>query len=750
MKTIRFFSTLHAVGLILSLALGFASQSLQASIGTAPEIAVEQPLATDIPDAGSIDYGNVLVGTSSSFTYTIKNTGDGDLIGISITKSGANEADFTIITPPAATVVPGDSTTFVLEFTPGGTGSRSAAIQIANDDSDESPFDINLTGIGTTPEISVEQPLATDIPNAGSQSYGSVLVGTGSSLTYTIKNTGDGDLTGISIIKSGTHAADFTVTTPPAATVAPGDSTTFALEFTPGAVGTRSAAIHIVNNDSDENPFGIEVTGTGIAPEIAVQQPLGTDIVDSGTMSYGGVLVGTSSSLTYTIKNTGDVNLTGIAITKIGTHAADFSVITAPAATVVPGGSTLFILKFTPGGVGSRSAAIQISSNDGDEDPFDIVVTGTGTMPEIAVEQPLATSILDAGSKSYGSVLVGTSSSLTYTIKNTGDGNLTGLAITKSGTNAADFTVTTAPAATVAPGGSTLFVVKFTPGDVGSRSAAIQISNNDSDEKPFDINLSGTGTAPEIAVEQPLATNIPDAGSKSYGNVLVGTSSSLTYTIKNTGNGNLTGIAITKSGTNAADFTVTTAPAATVAPGGSTTFVLKFTPGGTGSRSAAIQIANNDSNEKPFDIILSGTGTAPEIAVEQPLATDIPDAGSKSYGSVPIGTSSSLTYTIKNTGTGNLTGIAITKSGTHSADFSVTTAPATTVAPDASTTFVVKFTPGGTGSRNAAIQIANNDSNEKPFDIILSGTGTAPEIAVQQPLGTEIVDMGSKSYGNVL
>ncbi|HEX7260722.1 MAG TPA: choice-of-anchor D domain-containing protein, partial [Luteolibacter sp.] len=119
-----------------------------------------------------------------------------------------------------------------------------------------------------------------------------------------------------------------------------------------------------------------------------------------------------------------------------------------------------------------------------------------------------------------------------------------------------------------------------------------------------------TGTAPEIAVQQPLGTDIPDAGSKSYGSVLVGSSKSLSYTIKNSGNGNLTGIAITKSGTHAADFTVTTAPAATVAPGGSTLFVLKFTPGGTGSRSAVIQIGNNDSDEKPFDITVTGTGTA--------------------------------------------------------------------------------------------------------------------------------------------
>ncbi|MCX6873928.1 MAG: M6 family metalloprotease domain-containing protein, partial [Verrucomicrobia bacterium] len=188
--------------------------------------------------------------------------------------------------------------------------------------------------------------------------------------------------------------------------------------------------------------------------------------------------------------------------------------------------------------------------------------------PEIAVEQPLGTSIADGGTKDFGSVNVGSNTSLTFTIRNTGTASLTGLTITKDGTNAADFTVTSNPVAPVSgPSGTTTFTVQFAPSAAGARTAAIHIANNDADESPFDITLTGTGVAvpvPEIAVEQPAGTNIADGGTKDFGSVNVGSNTSLGFTIRNTGTASLTGLTITKDGTNAADFTVTSNPVAPV------------------------------------------------------------------------------------------------------------------------------------------------------------------------------------------
>lgn len=119
------------------------------------------------------------------------------------------------------------------------------------------------------------------------------------------------------------------------------------------------------------------------------------------------------------------------------------------------------------------------------------------------------------------------------------------------------------------------------------------------------------GNLPEIVVEQPLGSNVADGGSRNFGEVTVGSSTSLSFTIKNTGNSNLTGLTITKDGTNNADFTVTASPTAPVSgPSGFTTFTVQFAPSGGGTRTAAIHIANNDSDENPFDINLTGIGNS--------------------------------------------------------------------------------------------------------------------------------------------
>ncbi|HEX7261704.1 MAG TPA: choice-of-anchor D domain-containing protein, partial [Luteolibacter sp.] len=227
---------------------------------------------------------------------------------------------------------------------------------------------------------------------------------------------------------------------------------------------------------------------------------------------------------------------------------------------------------------------------------------------EIAIAQPVGTNLIDGGSKSFGSVPLGTAASLTFTVKNPGNKPLSGLTISKNGTHAANFTVMVNPAAPLAPAGSTTFVVKFTPDTAGAKTAAIHITSNDANESPFDITLTGAGVrAPEIGVK--LASKaIADGGRKSFGLVRKGSSKLLTFTIKNTGTAKLKGLTITKNGATA--FRVVRKPIAPLVPGGSTTFVVKFAPRTIGLKSAVLHIASNDSNESPYDIILTGTGKA--------------------------------------------------------------------------------------------------------------------------------------------
>jgi len=87
-------------------------------------------------------------------------------------------------------------------------------------------------------------------------------------VTFTIKNTGNEELTLGTMTKDGAHSGDFTVSDPVDTTVAPGATTTFTVTFTPSELGNRTATIHLPSNDSNSNPFDLILVGTGVLSKL--------------------------------------------------------------------------------------------------------------------------------------------------------------------------------------------------------------------------------------------------------------------------------------------------------------------------------------------------------------------------------------------------------------------------------------------------------------------------------------------------
>lgn len=126
--------------------------------------------------------------------------------------------------------------------------------------------------------------------------------------------------------------------------------------------------------------------GTGLhlartaTPEIEVRQPESTKLTDgTSRKSFGTVPIGgKGKTKTFTIRNTGNLKLRNLAVTKNGAQRDDF-IVTQPArATLAPGASTTFTVSFKPRAKGTREAALHIRSNDADENPFDIRLGGQG------------------------------------------------------------------------------------------------------------------------------------------------------------------------------------------------------------------------------------------------------------------------------------------------------------------------------------------------------------------------------------
>ncbi len=102
------------------------------------------PSLTDKTDFGSVDFNS----GSTVKTYIIENLGTVTLNIGTVSITGLNSADFSILTSPSATVAAGGNTTFSILFNPSSINLKIATVSIINDDSDENPYDFAIEGTG--------------------------------------------------------------------------------------------------------------------------------------------------------------------------------------------------------------------------------------------------------------------------------------------------------------------------------------------------------------------------------------------------------------------------------------------------------------------------------------------------------------------------------------------------------------------------------------------------------------------------
>jgi hypothetical protein len=318
--------------------------------------------------AGSLAFGNVLVGTTSTEqSVTITNTGAIPMVlgDGAITGGGASSFERTADTCSSATLDVGASCQVTVRFSPSSTGDQAADYTIA-DNSPTSPHVISLTGTGIAPVATL---------NKTSADFGSQLVGTTSgNIGVAVKNTGSGSLVIGTPTIEGPDTTDFVVapgTNCAGATLAAGNTCLVVLRFKPTATGARTATLSIPHNAAD-SPSTVALTGTGIAPE-AGPSPTA---VDFGVQQVGE----TSVAHVVTLNNPGsaDLHVSGLSMT--GADPGDFSTSddSCTGATIVPGGSCAVSVSFAPATGGNRSATLDFASDGG---PATVSLTGIGLPP---------------------------------------------------------------------------------------------------------------------------------------------------------------------------------------------------------------------------------------------------------------------------------------------------------------------------------------------------------------------------------
>jgi phospholipase C len=643
----------------------------------------------------TVGFGNQTVGTTSApQNIILTNSGSLALSVTSVSLGGSNSVDFseTDNCNSSSPIAPGGACMISISFTPSIPGPQTASLLVFSNGMN-SPQTVTFSGTGTAPTALLSSTAVT---------FGPQNVGTTSAIQIvSLTNQGNAQLniTGISL--TGANAGDFAETDTCGRAVAAGGNCRLSVSFTPTTTGTRSEAISI-NDDAPGRMQTVTLSGTGTAPSAAIST---TKLV------FGNQNVGTASaSQAVTVTNQGSGPLTIVGIS-VGPNFVETDICGPFPSSFAPGSACAIQVSFVPSATGAISGTLLINDNAAGS-PQSVALSGTGVAPVAS---------LSPTSLSFSSQVTGTASSAkTITLKNAGTASMliSGIAIT--GANSGDYTKTATCSGALAIGASCTINVIFTPAALGTRTAAVTITDNAAGGSQS-VALTGTGIAPVTL----------SASTLSFGNQAQGTTSTAkTLSLQNNLGTAVTIMSITTTGVNSGDFNATNSCGTSLGAKASCTISVTFSPAQATARNATLVVSDSASNS-PQSAGLTGTGLLPLTLSPAGLF----------FGNQLAGTTSiAKSVVLKNNLSGPLSLASIVAAG----DYVEGSTCGTSVPAGGSCNINVQFAPTAVGPRNGTITISDNTVTS-PQVVTLTGTGTAPVTFSSSSLAFSNQDVGTSS-----
>ena len=551
----------------------------------APVVAVAKSATVSPPG----DQDAVQVGDTISYSYMVTNIGNVTLKSLAVSDPGNGAVTCPTPSPPGLapgkseicaanatyTVTQADVDAGAVVDTATATGTDTRGNVSAPSD----PSTIRVPAVPPAPAVSINKTATVD-PAADQNA---AKVGDTISYSYTVKNTGNVTLKSVAV--NDPTNGDVTCPAPAAPGLAPGASETCTADAThtvtqadvdAGSVEDTATATGIDTQDVPSAPSASSaatVDTVAPAPAVSIDKHA---TVNPGA-DAGAVEVGDRIQYSYTVKNTGNVTLASVAVDDPNAGAVDCPTPAAPG--LAPGASetctaatphTVTQADVDAGSVTDTATATGTDTNGNTSDPS----APSSVTVQAALPQP-SVSIVKTGNAANGNdapLTTGEEIDYSYLVTNTG--NVTLKSITVTDDKVATVNCPTPAAPGLAPGASETCTGTYTVtaadaenNSITNKATAVATDTNGDNSPPAtdSLTLPSATPAPTVAISKSGSVSPPaDQNVAQLGDHI-----SYSYEVTNTGNVNLSSVAVTDD--SAGSVTCPAVPAGGLAPGASET-----------------------------------------------------------------------------------------------------------------------------------------------------------------------------------
>ena len=653
------------------------------NVAAAPAVAIDKNAQVTPP----ADQGSAQVGDTIAYSYEVTNTGNVTLASVAV--SDPTQGPVTCPTPPAPGLPPGDSETCTADtphtvtqtdvdrgfITDSATATGTDTHGTLSPPSD--PSTVTIPAVPAAPAVTVAK--AGTVSPAADQ--GAVKLGDTIAYRYLVTNTGNITLTSVAV--ADPTIGTVTCPTPAAPGLAPGASETCTANSVHtvtqadvdngSVVDTATASGVDTQGDSSQPSAPSTVTIPAVAPAPAVS------LTKTGTVSppadQNAAKVGDTITYTYLVTNTGNVTLASVSVDD--PTQGPVSCPTPPAPGLDPGAQLTCtadsIHTVTQADVDNGSVTDTATANGidtkGNLSPASNAATATINTVAATPKVSLAKTATVAPAADQGAVKVGDAITYAYLVTNTGNVDLSSVAVKDPTLGGVSCPLPPAPG--LAPGDSetctaeTVHVVTQADVDHGNVTDTATATGTDTlghlspASDPATVTTPAIGPAPGVSVAK-----IGLASGGDSNPLFVGETISYSYLVTNTGNVTLASLAVDDPTQGPVTCPAPAAPG--LAPGSAetctanTVYTVTQADVDRGSVTDTATATGTDTNgnvspvSDPSTFVVSGA-PMPNVVIHKTAQVSPP----ADQNAAKPGDTIAYSYVVTNTGNVTLTAIAV-------------------------------------------------------------------------------------------